>query len=65
MEQMSLRHRVMSLNATQPPFGGWVNSGCVVEGLSSLDLRVPYWDVDTITHFSFALGLTLGLGLGE
>lgn len=65
MEQMSLRHRVTSLNVTQLPFWDWINSGCVVEGLSSLDLRIPCWDVGALIHFSFVLGLTLGLGLGE
>lgn len=67
MELMSLRHRevgdIMKCHTT--PLLGWIDSSCVIEGLSSLGSKVPYWDVTVTTHFTFVLGLTLGLGLGE
>lgn len=62
---MSLRHKATSLNVTQSHFGDWINSGAMVEDLSSLDLRVPHWDVGAVTHFSFMFGLALELDLGE
>lgn len=67
MKLMSLRHREVGdiMKCHTAPLLGWIDSSCVIEGLSSLGSKVPYWDVTVTTHFTFVLGLTLGLGLGE
>lgn len=58
MELMNLRHREVGdiMKCHTVPLLGWIDSSCVIEGLSSLGSKV---------HFTFVLGLTLGLGLGE